>query len=132
MCVAAEEARHVVSDQVQRSKESKVSAAEQVVSGQCSGVSGQRSVQWSKESKVSAAKPVVGDQSGAAEQVTSGQCSGVNGQKSVQWSKESKVSVAEPVVGDWQRDWCVGNYKDCTKRISKNVNSGSIFPENKL
>lgn len=93
VCVAAEAAWHVVSDQVQRSKETKVSAAEQVVSGQRSGVSGQRSMQRSKESKVSAAKPV---------------------------------------VGDWQRDWYVGNHKDCTKRISKNVNSGSIFPENKL
>ena len=132
MCVAAEAARHVVSDQVQRSKETKVSEAEQVVSGQRSGVSEQRSMQRSKESKVSAAEPVVGDQSSAAEQVVSGQRSGVSGQRSVQWSKESKVSAAEPVVGDWQRDWCVGNHKDCTKRISKNVNSGSIFPENKL
>lgn len=52
MCVAAEAAWHVVSDQVQRSKETKVSAAEQVVSDQRSGVRNQRLVRQSQWSEI--------------------------------------------------------------------------------
>ena len=103
--LAAEAARHVVSDQVQRSKETKVGAAEQVVSGQRSGVSGQRSMQRSKESKVSAAEPVVGDQSSAAEQVASAvesvgrdQYSGVRNQRLVRQSQWSGIGRG---IGVW-------------------------------
>ena len=117
---------------MQRSKWSVASAVESVGRDQCRGVRSQRLVLQSRWSEIRAVQRSKWSVASAVESVGRDQYSGVSGQRLVQWSKESKVSAAEPVVGDWQRDWCVGNHKDCTKRISKNVNSGSIFPENKL